>query len=118
MEGEKKEMPTKRKNKKTRNEPQKDDCLTCLSRWTSCHEAVGWRTSQSPRVQRPSGQQLPSALRQLMLTNCHGTSLIWLVQPASSGVHLAPSHREADLSNVSAISIIAPKDGRCKKLVR
>ena len=50
-------MPMKIKNKKTRNEPQKDDCLACLSRWTSCHEAVGWRTSRSPRVlrhQRPT----------------------------------------------------------------
>jgi hypothetical protein len=51
MKGEKKEMP-KIKNKKTRNETLKDDCLTCLKRWRSCYDTVGWRTFQNPRVQR------------------------------------------------------------------
>ena len=74
-------MPKKIKNKKTRNEAQKDDCLTCLGRWTSCHEAVGWRTSHSPRVQR-SQRPTAAAASLCWLTNCHGTTHTHLARAA------------------------------------
>ena len=98
MKGEKKEMPKKIKNKKTRNETQKDDCLTCLSRWPSCHEDVGCPTSQNPRVQQ---SQRPTAAASLTASSCWPTAMPPHSFGSCSPLPLAytwPLPSEADLS--------------------
>lgn len=116
MKGEKKEMPKKIENKKTRNTKGQ------LSNVSQSLVELPWGCGLA-HLSKPTRAAVPAAnsCRQPYSSSCP-TAMPPHSFGSCSPLPLAYTwplpHREADLSNVSAISIIAPKDGRCKKLMR